>query len=118
MIRIQLAVVFLAFSAFVNGQITMETNLPKVLPLNSELVFDIKIKKGTLTNFSKYQMEVSRDMDIQEVDSKTGSFSFDDNVVKIIWVMTPVEPEINLILKLNSGVINGTRKLVQKYLIQ
>lgn len=97
------------------GQITMETNLPKVLPLNSELTFEVKIKKGSLTNFSKYQMEVSRDMVIQEVDSKTGSFSFDDNVVKIIWVMTPLEPEINVKLKLNSGVINGKRTLVQKY---
>lgn len=60
-------------------------------------------------------MEVSRDMVIESVDCQSGSFSFDDNVVKIIWVMTPLEPVINLKLKLNSGVIKGKRNLVQKY---
>ena len=113
--RIHLVVVLLVLSILVNGQISMEMNLPSVLPLNSELIFDVKISKGALTNFSKYQMEVSRDMVIENVESQSGSFSFDDNVVKIIWVMTPVEPVINLKFKLKSGVINGKRVLTQKY---
>ncbi len=82
--RILTLFILFSFSVIVNGQITMESNLPLVLPLNCELIFDIKIKKGSLTNFSKYQMEVSRDMVIESIDCQSGSFSFDDNVVKII----------------------------------
>jgi hypothetical protein len=93
----------------------METNLPKVLPLNSQLTFEVRIKKGALTNFSKYQMEVSRDIVIESIDCQSGSFAFDGNVVKIIWVMTPLEPVITIKLKLNSGVIKDKINLVQKY---
>ncbi len=60
-------------------------------------------------------MEVPRGMNIKEVDVKSGSFTFEDNVVKIIWVMAPAEPEFGISLKLNSGVIAGRKSFGQKY---
>ena len=113
--RVSIVVLIFILSLNSFGQITMETNLPKVLPLNSQLTFEVRIKKGALTNFSKYQMEVSGDIVIESVDSQSGSFAFDANVLKIIWVMTPIEPVITIKLKLNSGVIKDKINLVQKY---
>lgn len=97
------------------SQITIETNLPRVLPVNSELDFDVKINKGNLTNFSKYQFLVPRDMILKQIDNKGGSFSYEDDLAKIIWVMTPSEPQIHLKFRLVTGSVNSNRVLVQKY---
>lgn len=108
------SLLFLCYSEFYS-QITIETNLPRVLPVNSELDFDVKINKGNLTNFSKYQFLVPRDMILKQIDNKGGSFSYEDDLAKIIWVMTPSEPQIHLKFRLVTGSVNSNRVLVQKY---
>lgn len=113
--RIPVILCLMALHTFLKCQITMQTNLPKAIPLNSEITFEVKIKKGSSSNFAKYQMETPRGTTIKEVDSKSGSFTFEENVVKIIWVMAPVEPEFIISLKLTTGVIPGKRNFVQKY---
>lgn len=113
--RIQVILCMLAFHSVSNGQIIMQTNLPTAIPLNTEMTFDVKIKKGNLANFSKYQLEVPHGVKVQEVDSKLGSFSIEENTVKIIWVITPVEPEYTITLKLLSGTEAGSKNLLQKY---
>ncbi|PBQ34459.1 hypothetical protein CNR22_22655 [Sphingobacteriaceae bacterium] len=104
-----------AMFSFLKGQITMQTNLPKAIPLNSDITFEVKINKGSHTNFAKYQMEIPRGIVMKEVDVKSGSFTFEDNVVKIIWVMAPVESEFTISMKLISGVMPGKKSFVQKY---
>lgn len=99
----------------VSGQIIMQTNLPPAVPFNTELTFDVKIKKGTLTNFSKYQIEFPQGVKIQEVDSKLGTFSSEENTAKIIWVISPVEAEYTIKLKLITGASVGSKIFVQKY---
>lgn len=111
-----LVLVSVVFSVSVlECQISMQTNLPKVVPVNTDITFEVKIDKGASTNFAKYQMEVPRGATIKEVDSKSGSFTFEDNQVKIIWVMVPHEPEITISMKLNTGVIAGKKIFGQKY---
>jgi cell division protein FtsN len=97
------------------GQITMETNLPSVLPINSETTFEVKIKKGNLTNFSKYQMEVPEGIVIKENDNKTGSFSFEENKAKVIWVITPADPEFSISMKLVAGNTPGAKPFGIRY---
>lgn len=99
----------------VSGQIIMQTNLPSTVPINTELTFDVRIKKGTLTNFSKYQIEFPQGVKIQEVDSKLGTFSSEENIAKIIWVISPVEAEYSIKLKLVTGISAGSKTFVQKY---
>ena len=103
------------FHSALFGQIIMQTNLPSAVPLNTELTFDVRIKKGTLTNFSKYQIEFPQGVKIQEVDSKLGTFSSEETTAKIIWVISPAEPEYLIRLKLVSGTSSGTKTFVQRY---
>lgn len=105
----------LVFHSALSGQIIMQTNLPSAVPINTELTFDIRIKKGTLTNFSKYQIEFPQGIKIQEVDSKLGTFSSEETTAKIIWVISPVEPEYVIRLKLVSGTSAGPKTFVQRY---
>lgn len=110
------SVIFGLFYVLVShSQITMQTNLPGVVNLNSEITFDVKINKGSFTNFSKYQLEIPQDIKIQEVDSRMGSFAAEEDRVKIIWVIAPNEPEFSVKLKLLSGTVAGQKSLVMKY---
>ena len=52
---------------------------------------------------------------IQEGDSKTGSFSFEENRAKVIWVITPSEPEFGITMKMLTGNTLGAKTLTQKY---
>jgi hypothetical protein len=113
--RILLFLVLVQWQSWLICQISMQTNLPSVLALNSEVTFDVKIKKGNATSFSKYQLEVPEGMTVAESDSKLGTFTFEENKAKVIWVITPSEPEYSISLKLNSGSAPGTKNLVQKY---
>jgi hypothetical protein len=87
-------------SAFDTGAQSIATNLLRTIPLNRPLIFDVRIGKGSLTTFSRYQMDVPQGVVVQELDSKGGTFSFEENKVKIIWVSTPPEPEITVRMKI------------------
>jgi len=113
--RIPVMFCLMVLQTFLNGQITMQTNLPKAVPLNSEITFEVKIKKGSTSNFAKYQIEMPRGVVIKEVDVKSGSFTLEENIIKIIWVMVPAEPEFGISLKLITGVVPGKKNFIQKY---
>jgi hypothetical protein len=67
----------IAVCSVVKGQISMETNLPGVVAVNTDLSFEIRIHKGNTANFAKYQMEVPEGVTVKEEDSKSGSFTFE-----------------------------------------
>ena len=66
------------------AQITMQTNLLPEMPVNGTLEFEVRILKGAVANFSKYQMEVPDGFVISEIDNHGGTFSFEENKVKVI----------------------------------
>lgn len=85
------AVLFSAGSIF--GQVVMNNNMPAKLPVGSDVEIEVKINKGSITNFTKYEMTVPDGVDISEVDSRTGNFTFENKKAKIVWVSVPGEPE-------------------------
>lgn len=99
----------------VNGQVTLRSTIPTTIGINSEFNFDVKITKGSVANFSKYQIDVPTGITIKEVESKAGSFSFENNRAKIIWVNTPAEPEFIITMKLISGAGNSPGTINQKF---
>lgn len=113
--RILVILCLMALHPFLKCQIAIQTNLPRAVALNSEVTFDVKIKKGNTSNFAKYQMEVPREVLIREVDSKGGSFTFEENMVKIIWAMAPADQEVTVSLKLITGVVPGKKSFSSKY---
>ncbi len=64
-------------SIFTFGQVTIQTNLPASIAPNSNLNIEVKINKGSIANFSKYQMDVPAGVNVSEGNSKTGNFSFE-----------------------------------------
>ncbi len=103
------------FSLTVNGQIAIRTNLPEQMELNKEILLEVKIQKGSIKNFSKYQLMVTDGIEIKEVDSKTGTFTFENNRAQIIWSMTPPENELVVSMKFVSGNLKGVKTLNQKF---
>src|SRR6218665_3650189 len=106
----------LLLSSFVlKGQVTIQATLPAVIASNADLSFDVKINKGAVANFAKYQIDVPNGVTLSEVNSATGSFSFENSRGKIIWVNIPSEAEFVLTFKLNSGSASGPGVFNQKF---
>lgn len=101
-----LLALFTGFMAF--GQVTVQTNIPPSLAPGDYLL-EVKLNKGGISNFAKYQMDVPAGVTIGEGDSRTGNFTFDDGRAKIVWVTIPTEAEFVMTFKMNvSNTSAGT----------
>lgn len=89
----------MAFGLSMFGQVTLTTNMPASLASGSNTDVEVKINKGAITNFAKYQMDVPAGVTVTEVDSKSGNFTFENNRAKIVWVSVPSEAEFTLKFK-------------------
>ncbi len=122
------AVIYFGALSNMFSQVVMTSNIPTKLPVGSDVEIEVKINKGSIANFTKYHMDVPNGMDVSEVDSKTGNFTFENNRAKIIWVSVPGEPEFTVKFKVHvstqapfQGTINqkfyfldgGTKKEVE-----
>ncbi|MGZ3884733.1 MAG: hypothetical protein ACXVPD_11225, partial [Bacteroidia bacterium] len=90
----------------VNGlfaQVNLFANYPTSLSQGSSAVVDVKIIKGNLSAFAKYQVDVPDGITISEIDSKGGNFTFENKRAKIVWVNMPSEPEFMLKFKIAAG---------------
>ncbi len=105
----------LSTSLLFKAQVTMLTNMPKSIAPNANIVLEIKINKGTISNFAKYQLDVPAGVTVTEGDSRTGNFTFENNRAKIVWVSIPVETEFIITMKLSAGNTNGATTFNQKF---
>lgn len=88
--------VFLFSFFFGDSPVSITGNFPKNVKPNTEFSADILIKKGSVGGFAKLQVEVPQGFTVKEVESKTGSFSFTNNIAKIIWTATPNDAEFTV----------------------
>lgn len=97
------------------SQITINSNFPtNMAPLSSAEV-DVKINKGTVGNFAKYQMDVPGGYMISAIDVKGGNFTFENQRAKIVWVSVPSEPEFTIKFKLQANSDAATATFSQKF---
>jgi cell division protein FtsN len=108
-----IVIIFISLISF--GQVTIQTNLPASIAPNSNLNIEIKITKGSISNFSKYQMDVPAGVIVTEGNSKTGNFSFEGNRAKIVWVSIPTEDEFVVSFKMNVGALSGPAVFNQRF---
>lgn len=104
-----------AFSSVQMAQVTMVTNIPTSVAPNVNLNIEVKLNKGSISNFSKYELEVPDGFTATEGKSKTGYFTFEKNRVKIVWVTLPVETEFVVSFKLKTPATLGPVVLNQKF---
>lgn len=108
-------VLLFAFSLIHTGQVTMVTNMPASVAPDVNLRIEVKLNKGSISNFSKYELEVPEGFIAAEGNSKTGYFTFEKNRVKIVWVTLPVEAEFVISFKLKTPANPGLVVLNQKF---
>ncbi len=75
------------------SQITVTSNLPSTINAGTAIETEVKINKGAVGNFAKYQMDVPAGYIVSSVDVKGGNFTFENQRAKIVWVSVPGEPE-------------------------
>lgn len=98
------------------GQVTITTNMPSSLSSGSNTDVEVKINKGSIANFAKYQMDVPVGVTVSEVDSKSGNFTFENNRAKIVWVSVPSDAEFTLKFKVNvSSSAPAEGAVIQKF---
>lgn len=96
---------FFALSSFytVFSQITINANFPSNINSASSVEADVKIVKGSVGNFAKYQLDVPSGYVISSVDAKNGNFTFENQRAKIVWVSVPSEQEFTIKLKIQAN---------------
>jgi cell division protein FtsN len=96
---------FLALTSFIAAfsQITINGNFPSSMGAGSSVDADVKINKGTVGNFAKYQMDVPAGIVVSSIDVKNGNFTFENQRAKIVWVSVPSDPEFTIKLKIQAA---------------
>jgi hypothetical protein len=96
---------FLALTGFAAAysQITITANLPSSVSTGSTIDAEVKINKGAVGNFAKYQMDVPVGYVVSGVDVKGGNFTFENQRAKIVWVSVPGDAEFTVKFKLQVG---------------
>lgn len=90
------------------SQISINANFPSNMNVGTTVDADVKIIKGAVGNFAKYQLDVPTGYVVSATDAKSGNFTFENQRAKIVWVSVPGEPEFTIKLKIqaNSNATN------------
>lgn len=105
----------LVTSFFSFSQITITANLPATISAGSSTDAEVKINKGAVGNFAKYQMDVPAGYIVTAGDVKGGNFTFENQRAKIVWVSVPSEPEFTVLLKVQASSTAATGTFSQKF---
>jgi hypothetical protein len=100
--RLKLSILLVALGLFniTKGQVALSTNMPGNLPAGSNTEVEVRVNKGSISNFAKYQLDVPAGVTVTEVDSRSGNFTFENNRAKIVWVSVPSDAEFSLKFKI------------------
>ena len=108
--------VFLFSFFFGDSPVSVIGNIPKNIKPNTEFTAEIKISKGAIAGFAKFQIEVPQGFTVKELDNKGGSFSFVNNIGKIIWTSSPSESEFTLKFTIvPDGSASGVKTITSKF---
>ena len=88
--------VFLFSFFFGDSPVTLTGNFPKNAAAGTEFSAEITIDKSNISGFAKLQLEVPNGFTVKDGDSKSGDFTFSDNVAKIIWTSIPSDEKMTV----------------------
>lgn len=106
---------FLALTGL-KSQISITANMPSSIPAGTSVDAEVKINKGAIGNFAKYQMDVPAGYSVSGVEVQSGNFTFENQRAKIVWVSVPSDPEFTVKFKI-TGDASATNQgaIVQKF---
>lgn len=85
------------------AQNSIDVQIPEKLQAYSVHTLEIVIKKGAVSSFSKYQLDVPAQIIIREINGQGGNFSFDGKRAKYVWVECPKEDEFKVSFQMLVG---------------
>jgi septal ring-binding cell division protein DamX len=114
---ISINIIFLSLiGMFSEDAVSADAQLPSSAKSGEAFEVVVTIKKGSITEFAKFQYQLPIGFTAENIDSKTGSFSFAQQQVKIIWMALPTEAEFQIKFKVKSfPSTNGTYNLSGKF---
>ncbi|HEY1039731.1 MAG TPA: hypothetical protein VGF30_10020 [Bacteroidia bacterium] len=98
-ILIVFACLFASLAAFSQGGVVSSHNLPSSVAPGQTINVDFTLNKGTIGGFAKFQMDLPFGFNAENVDSKQGNFTFENQRVKIVWVSLPSEAAFTFTFK-------------------
>ena len=108
--------VFLFSFFFGDTPVTISGNFPKSVGVATEFTAEIKINKGSIGGFAKLQLDVPQGFTVKEADSKTGNFSFTNNIAKIIWTSVPSDAEFTVKFTISADAsAAGAKTIASKF---
>ena len=86
---------FLSFS--LSGQeVEISMDHPDRVTAGEDFTVTVTIKKGSLTDYSRFSQDVPEGLSATNVSSPNADFSFDEQRVRIIWLKMPKANEISV----------------------
>jgi len=103
------------FSVLV-AQVSITANLPTQMVANSKFTTEVKIVKGELSNFAKYQIDVPLGYMITPLEIKGGNFTFENQRAKLVWVSLPADESFSITYQIEvTASAADTGILAQKF---
>lgn len=99
-----------------NEGIVISGNFPSRMVVNQEVLLDIKITKGKMSGFAKFQLDFPEGFTIREVDNQGASFSSNNGIGKWIWSSLPSDEELIIKIGLTASELAlGNKIIAAKY---
>ncbi|HWY37742.1 MAG TPA: SPOR domain-containing protein [Bacteroidia bacterium] len=96
-------VLALILTSFAFAQdVKLTHNLPSSATPGQTIDAEFTVTKGTIGAFAKFQCDLPAGFTAQNVDSKSGNFTFENNRVKIVWVSLPGDNTFSFTIKITS----------------
>lgn len=90
--------VFISFLAFsLNGQdVEISMDHPDRVNAGEDFVVTVTIKKGSLTDYSRFSQDLPPGLTATNISSPNADFSFDEQRIRIIWLKLPETSEVTV----------------------
>ncbi|MDZ4663923.1 MAG: hypothetical protein SGJ15_03525 [Bacteroidota bacterium] len=111
------AFLFFIISLFSGADgISITSNLPTSMQPGQEVEIEVKITKGGLGGFAKFQLEIPEGFTATEVDSKGANYSFATGLAKWVWPALPTESDVVIKFKLKADAsMSGAKSVSGKF---
>jgi len=113
--KILLAALLLLVKTSFCQTVTATLNIPASANPGTDMIVEVSVNKGSSNGFMKYFQEIPAGFTAVDIDSKSGSFTYADNGVKIVWITPPSEPTFVISYKINvPASATGTKSFTGK----
>lgn len=105
----------LSISSAFCAQNSIDANIPDKLTAYGTYTIEVVIKKGPISSFSKYQLDVPPNVIVKEGIGLDGYFSFENRRAKYVWVESPKTDEFKVTMILEIGNATGQASFEHRY---